>query len=112
MTKHGLTLRCWTCGRQHDVRALGDCHGAEHKDLPSCCFDTLMEVASVFGRAVFHHLPAHVHRLKDHSEKFRDAMADAGVTSSDPEIRRAAQQWRNERAKEKSEKNGGAGSGQ
>ena len=100
--KHGIAVRCWSCGVTHDVRALSQSFNA----LPPCCFDTLADVASAFGTAMLHQLPHHLERMVEKRMEFSDAVADAAITSPNPEVRKAAQEWRNARAAKKAQDNG------
>lgn len=100
--KHGVAVRCWTCGVMHDVRALQQSFTA----LPPCCFDSLADVASAFGGAMLRQLPHHIERMVEKRMEFSDAVADAAITSPNPEVRKAAQEWRNARAARKAEGNG------
>lgn len=99
MVKHGIAVRCWTCGTLHDVRELQ--RSAE--PLPVCCFDSLVDLSNNLGSAMIRQLPHHVERLLAKQLEFSDAVADAAVTSPNPAVRKAAQDWRNERAAKKSD---------
>lgn len=94
--KHLISVRCWDCGR---VSEIGSISGA----LPECCFDTLTKVAGALGSEVISQLPYHQERIVQNHLRFNDAIADAAVTSPNPEVRKAAQDWRNSRAAKKSE---------
>lgn len=99
--KHGVSVRCWTCNRTHDVRALA----SSFEPLEPCCFDSLADVANAFGQAMLRQVPFHIQRLVEKRTEFTDALADAAITSPNPEVRKAAQEWRNDRAAKKNGSN-------
>lgn len=106
--EHGVAVRCWTCGKIHDVRALSatmdpNRQGHVLEPLAPCCFDTLSDVANAFSRAVLRQLPFNVDRMVEKQMEFNDAVADAAILSPNPAVRKAAQEWRNARAARKSE---------
>jgi hypothetical protein len=94
VSAHGIAVRCWACGKSHNLRTLAE----TPEPLPGCCFDALVEVATTLGMGVFSQLPFHMERLMEKRAAFQDAIADAAILSPNPEVRKAAQRWRNERA--------------
>jgi hypothetical protein len=94
VSAHGVAVRCWTCGKSHNLRTLAE----STEPLPGCCFDSLMEVAHALGLGVISQLPFHIGRVMEKRAEFQDAIADAAILSPNPEVRKAAQQWRNMRA--------------
>jgi hypothetical protein len=69
--------------------------------LDNCCFEVLSTLARSFGGAMLSQLPFHLERIVARQADFNDTLADAAITSPNPEVRKAAQQWRNERAARK-----------